>query len=132
VPRDRREAVFCDDQDNQVFIETLSEACERCGWAVAQTGIVIFKMHFFGVVPGPNLAEWPPDQLSRFMILFGGASTNQTPFRYTVEKLCSFDSIQSLSRFLAQEPNPLELAYQERVLKEFRGTQGIRGQSVDL
>jgi hypothetical protein len=94
---------------------------ERILLSVAQTGIVIFKMRFFGVIPGPKLAEWPPDLLSRFMLLFGGAPLNQTPFNYTVEKLTSFDSIKSLSAFLAREPNPFELARQERALKEIRG-----------
>ena len=103
------------------FSQIKLDSGERIMLSVAQNGIVIFKMRFFGVVPGPKIAEWSPQDLSRFMLLFGGASLNQTPFNYTVEKLSSFDSIQSLNAFLAQEPNPFELARQERVLKEVCG-----------
>ena len=94
---------------------------ERILISVASAGIIIFKMRFLGVVPGPKIAEWLPQDLSRFMMLFGGAPLNQTPFAYTVEKLCSFGSIQSLRTFLAQAPNPFELAHQEKALKEVRG-----------
>ena len=31
---DRQEAVFRDDRDCVVFLETLGEACERCGWRI--------------------------------------------------------------------------------------------------
>ncbi|MCA1809170.1 MAG: transposase [Lentisphaerae bacterium] len=31
---DRRESVFRDDRDHESFIETLGEACGRCGWVV--------------------------------------------------------------------------------------------------
>ena len=96
---------------------------ERIMLSVAQTGIVIFKMRFFGVVPGPKLAEWPPQEMARFMMLFGGAPLDQTPFKFTVDKLCTFDTIDSLKSFLAQEPNPFDLAYQERVLEEVRQAQ---------
>jgi len=30
----RLEAIFCDDQDRGVFLKTLGEASERCGWRV--------------------------------------------------------------------------------------------------
>lgn len=103
------------------FSQIKLDSGERIMLSVAQTGIAIFKMRFFGAVPGRKLGEWSPQDLSRFMLLFGRAPLNQTPFNYTVEKLSSFDSIKSLSAFLAQEPNPFELARQERALKEIRG-----------
>ena len=49
---DRREAVFCDDRDNQVFSETLSEACERCGWAVHAH--VLMKNHYHMLLETPE------------------------------------------------------------------------------
>jgi len=30
----RLEAIFCDDRDREVFLKTLGEASERCGWRV--------------------------------------------------------------------------------------------------
>ena len=30
----RLEAIFCDDRDRKVFLKTLGEASERCGWRV--------------------------------------------------------------------------------------------------
>jgi hypothetical protein len=32
--RDRREAIFLDDRDRELFLETLGEACEKTGWQV--------------------------------------------------------------------------------------------------
>jgi putative transposase len=31
---DRREAIFLDDRDRELFLETLSEACEKTDWQV--------------------------------------------------------------------------------------------------
>lgn len=93
---------------------------ERIMLSVAQSGIVIFKMRFLGVIPGPKIVEWLPNDLGRFMLLFGGASPNQTPFKFTVEKLCSFDSIKQLREFLTKEPCPFELARQENIIKQVR------------
>ena len=58
--------------------------------------------------------------LARFMLLFGGAPLDQTPFNFTVQKLTSFDSIEQLREFLKTEPNPLDLAHQENVIKKMR------------
>ena len=93
---------------------------ERIMLSVAQTGIVIFRMRFFGLIPGPKITEWLPHNLGQFMLLFGGAPLNQTPFRFTVEKLTSFDSIQQLREFLTKEPSPFELARQENAIKQAR------------
>ena len=93
---------------------------ERILLSVAQPGIVIFKLRFFGLVPGPKIAEWSPQDAARFMLLFGGASLNQTPFKYTVEKLASFGSIESLRQFLTKEPSRIDLARQENVIKRVR------------
>ena len=30
----RLEAIFCDDRDREVFLKTLGDASERCGWRV--------------------------------------------------------------------------------------------------
>ncbi len=49
---DRREAVFCDDLDNQMFGETLSEACERCGWVVH--AYVLMKNHYHMLLETPE------------------------------------------------------------------------------
>jgi hypothetical protein len=31
---DRREAIFRDDRDREIFLTTLGQACERTGWRV--------------------------------------------------------------------------------------------------
>ncbi len=93
---------------------------ERILLSVAQSGIVIFKLRFLGLVHGPKIAEWSPKDLARFMLLFGGAPLNQTPFKYTVEKLASFESIESLRQFLKKEPSAFDLARQEYVIKQMR------------
>lgn len=78
---------------------------ERIMLSIARTGIVIFKMRFFGVYPGPKIAEWLPHDLHRFRELFGGGSLNPTPLKLAVEKLISFDSISELREFLNKEPH---------------------------
>lgn len=96
---------------------------ERILLSVGQSGIAIFKLYFFGFFPGRKLAEWHSSQLADFMFFFGGAPLNQTPFNYTVNKLTSFDNILSLSKFLAQKPNPLQRELQEKALKEAQTSQ---------
>ena len=34
LPGDRREAIFLTDEDRELFLETLGQACERTGWRV--------------------------------------------------------------------------------------------------
>lgn len=88
---------------------------ERIMLSITQNEIVIFKMRFLGVVPGPKIAEWSKssEDFARFLILFGGAPQNQSPFRFIVEKLVSFDSIAQLHGFLTKELDPFEVAYQK-------------------
>lgn len=75
---------------------------ERILFSIAQSGIVIFKLHFFGLIPGPKVAEWLPQDLDRFVDLFGGASPDQNPFRFAVDKLASFGSIKDIRAYLMQ------------------------------
>ena len=49
---DRREKVFCDDLDNKVFVETLTEACGRCGWMVH--AYVLMKNHYHMLLETPE------------------------------------------------------------------------------
>lgn len=93
---------------------------ERILLSVAQPGIVIFKLRFWGLVPGLKIAEWSPADLARFVLLFGGAPQNQTPFKYVVERLSSFESIASLRQFLKKEPSAFDLARQEHTIKQMR------------
>lgn len=88
---------------------------ERIMFSCAEGGATIFKMKFFGLVPDFKIAEWKLQDLGRFMLLFGGAPLNQTPFNFVVQKLTSFDSVKQLREFLAQEPNPFELAHKEHL-----------------
>lgn len=76
---------------------------ERIMLSIARTGIVIFKMRFFGVVPGPKIAEWLPHNLHGFRERFGGGPWNPTPLKLAVEKLTSFDSIAQLREFLTKD-----------------------------
>lgn len=73
---------------------------ERIMLSCAEMGATIFKMRFFGLVPDSKIGEWKQDDVARFMLLFGGGSPNQTPFKRTVDKLTSFDSIEQLNDFL--------------------------------
>lgn len=72
---------------------------ERILFSVAQSGIIIFKMKFGGLIPGEKLIELNSQNLDLFIQLFGEPSTDQTPFNFVVEKLASFDSIASLKEF---------------------------------
>lgn len=76
---------------------------ERILLSVAQSGIVIFKLRLLGLAPGPKIAEWLPQDLDRFLDLFGGAPADQNPFRFTVDKLATFGSIKEIRAFLMQK-----------------------------
>ena len=52
---DRREAVFRGDHDNQLFIETLGEACGRCGWVVHAYVLMSNHYHMLLETPEANL-----------------------------------------------------------------------------
>lgn len=77
---------------------------ERIRLSVAQTGIAIFEMRFFGVVRKRTIAEWNPSQVNEFMYKLGmplpGEAENMTPFRYTVLRLTQMKSIKALEEYL--------------------------------
>ncbi len=82
---------------------------ERILLSCAENGTAIFKMKFFGTVIDSKIAEWKLNNLSRFMLLFGGAPSNQTPFNFTVQKLTSFDSIEQLRKYVTQPRSIFDL-----------------------
>lgn len=49
---DRREAIFEDDQDREMFLETLGECCERSGWRVYAW--VLMSNHYHWVLQTPQ------------------------------------------------------------------------------
>jgi hypothetical protein len=51
---------------------------ERIRLSVAQTGIALFEMRFFGVLRKRTIAEWNPSQLDQFIYKFGGQAPNST------------------------------------------------------
>lgn len=93
---------------------------ERILLSCAEGGATIFKMRFFGLVRDFKIAEWKLQDLGRFILLFGGAPLNQSPFNFVVQKLTSFGSIKQLREFIAQEPNPIELVHQENIAEKMR------------
>lgn len=52
---DRREAIFLDDRDRRLFLETLGEACERTGWRVRAYVLMPNHYHWLLHTPEPNL-----------------------------------------------------------------------------
>ncbi|MCA1808048.1 MAG: transposase [Kiritimatiellia bacterium] len=52
---DRRESVFRDDRDHESFIETLGEACGRCGWVVHAYVLMANHYHMLLETPEANL-----------------------------------------------------------------------------
>ena len=54
---DRRESIFKDDQDRELFLHTFTEACTKTGWKVH--AYVLMPNHFHLVVetPGANLVS---------------------------------------------------------------------------
>jgi REP element-mobilizing transposase RayT len=52
---DRQEAVFRDDRDCAVFLETLGESCERCGWRVHAYVLMGNHYHLLLETPEANL-----------------------------------------------------------------------------
>ena len=79
---------------------------ERIKLSVAQVGIAIFEMRFFGTVVKRTIAEWSPTELNDFMRKLGmplpGEAENITPFRYTVQRLTQMKSIKALEEYLNQ------------------------------
>ena len=52
---DRREAIFNDDKDHRLFLETLSQACEKTGWQVHAWCLMDNHFHLVIETPQPNL-----------------------------------------------------------------------------
>lgn len=54
---DRQEAIFEDDQDREMFLETLGEVCERSGWKVYAWVLMSNHYHWILQTPQGNLVE---------------------------------------------------------------------------
>ena len=52
---DRQEAIFRDEQDYQVFLETLGQTCTRTGWIVHAYALMGNHYHLLVETPEPNL-----------------------------------------------------------------------------
>src|SRR6266545_1663408 len=52
---DRREAIFLDEQDRQLFLETLAEACQKTGWRVHAFCLMNNHFHLIVETPRANL-----------------------------------------------------------------------------
>lgn len=52
---DRREAIFKDDKDHQIFLQTLAQACEKTGWQVHAWCLMGNHFHLVIETPQPNL-----------------------------------------------------------------------------
>ena len=52
---DRREAIFRDDRDRELFLETLGEACRKTGWVVQAWCLMSNHFHLVLETPRPNL-----------------------------------------------------------------------------
>ncbi|MGI8603326.1 MAG: transposase, partial [Verrucomicrobiales bacterium] len=52
---DRREPIFHGDADRELFLRTLGEACERCGWRVHAWVLMSNHYHLLLETPRPNL-----------------------------------------------------------------------------
>ena len=70
------EAIFCDNRDREVFLRTLGEANERCGWRVHY--YVLMGNHYH------MLLETPEANLSRGMRLLQGIYTIRHNARHHV------------------------------------------------
>jgi REP element-mobilizing transposase RayT len=52
---DRREAIFHDDEDRQIFLQTLQEVSRRTGWWVHAYVLMSNHYHLLLETPEPNL-----------------------------------------------------------------------------
>jgi len=64
---DRLEAIYRDERDREIFLKTLGEVCERCGWKVHAYALMGNHYHL--------LLETPEANLSRGMRLLQGIYT---------------------------------------------------------
>jgi len=53
----RREPVFLDDRDCELFLDTLDEACGRCGWRIHAYVLMGNHYHLFLETPEANLVD---------------------------------------------------------------------------
>ena len=49
---DRRESIFKDDRDREIFMRTVTEACDKTGWFLH--AIVLMPNHFHFVLETPQ------------------------------------------------------------------------------
>jgi putative transposase len=54
---DRREAIFIDDEDRELFLETLGEACEKTDWQVHAWCLMSNHFHLVSETPRGNLVD---------------------------------------------------------------------------
>src|ERR1051325_9443868 len=54
---DRREAIFLSEQDRELFLETLGEACEKTGWQVHAYCLMSNHFHLVLETPQANLVS---------------------------------------------------------------------------
>ncbi|MBM4152451.1 MAG: transposase [Kiritimatiellaceae bacterium] len=52
-----QEAVFLDDHDNRIFLDTLDEACSRTGWRIHAFVLMGNHYHLLIETPNPNLVD---------------------------------------------------------------------------
>jgi REP element-mobilizing transposase RayT len=52
---DRRETIFVDDEDRELFLETLGEACEKTDWQVHAWCLMSNHFHLVSETPRGNL-----------------------------------------------------------------------------
>ena len=52
-----QEPVFRDDRDNEMFLDTLEEACGRCGWRVHAFVLMGNHYHLLLETPHANLVD---------------------------------------------------------------------------
>ena len=53
----RQEPVFLEDRDHEVFLDTLGEACDRCGWRVHAFALMGNHYHLLIETPEANLVD---------------------------------------------------------------------------
>ncbi len=70
----RRENIFQDEKDHQIFLETLAEVCERTGWVLCAYVLMPNHYHFVFQTPEANLVAG--------MKWFQGAYTKRHNFRH--------------------------------------------------
>src|SRR5258706_15192985 len=75
---DRREAIFCDDSDRLLFLQTLEEVCDKTGWQLHALCMMGNHFHVVPETPEPNLVDgmkWflgpYPNRFNRRHKLFG-------------------------------------------------------------